>query len=56
MLRHFKFARRLLPLLALGVFAADSAGAQTPAAPLTVKSHNAEARSQPIPQPNREQR
>ena len=45
MLRHFKFARRLLPLLALGVVAADGAGAQTPAAPLTVKIHNAEAGS-----------
>jgi glyoxylase-like metal-dependent hydrolase (beta-lactamase superfamily II) len=45
MLRHFKFARRLLPLLALGVVAADGAGAQTPAAPLNVKIHNAEAGS-----------
>lgn len=45
MLRHFEFARRLLPLLALGVVAADGAGAQTPAAPLAVKIHNAEAGS-----------
>jgi glyoxylase-like metal-dependent hydrolase (beta-lactamase superfamily II) len=45
MLRHFNFARRLLPLLALGIVAADGAGAQTPAAPLTVKVHNAEAGS-----------
>lgn len=45
MLAHFKFARRLLPLLALGVVAAHGAGAQTPAAPLTVKIHNAEAGS-----------
>jgi glyoxylase-like metal-dependent hydrolase (beta-lactamase superfamily II) len=45
MLRHFNFARRLLPLLALGIVAADGAGAQTPAAPLTVKIHNAEAGS-----------
>jgi glyoxylase-like metal-dependent hydrolase (beta-lactamase superfamily II) len=45
MLAHFKFARRLLPLLALGVVAADGAGAQTPAAPLTVKIHKAEAGS-----------
>ncbi|MFG6486241.1 MBL fold metallo-hydrolase [Roseateles sp. BYS78W] len=44
MLTSFKFARRLLPLLALGVVA-DGAGAQTPAAPLTVKVHNAEAGS-----------
>jgi glyoxylase-like metal-dependent hydrolase (beta-lactamase superfamily II) len=44
MLRHFKFASRLLPLLALGVVA-DGAAAQTPAAPLTVKVQNADAGS-----------
>jgi len=36
---------RLLPLFALGVVAADGAGAQTAAAPLTVKVCNAEASS-----------
>lgn len=45
MLPRFKFARRLLPLLALGVVAADGAGAQTPAAPLSVKVYNADAGS-----------
>lgn len=45
MLRHALFARHLLPLLALGVIAADGAGAQAPAAPLTVRIHNAEAGS-----------
>ena len=45
MLRHALFARHLLPLLALGVIAADDAGAQAPAAPLTVRIHNAEAGS-----------
>ncbi|MBI5268347.1 MAG: MBL fold metallo-hydrolase [Burkholderiales bacterium] len=45
MLRHFRFARRFLPLLALGIVAADGALAQTPAAPLAVKVHNAEAGS-----------
>lgn len=45
MLRPFQFARRLLPVLALGVVAADGAGAQTAAAPLAVKLHNAEAGS-----------
>lgn len=45
MLRHFKFARRLLPVLAIGVVAAAGAGAQTPTAPLTVKVYNAEAGS-----------
>lgn len=39
-----RFARRLLPLLALGVVAAD-AGAQAPAAPLAVKVYNADAGS-----------
>jgi glyoxylase-like metal-dependent hydrolase (beta-lactamase superfamily II) len=39
-----RFARRLVPVLALGVVAADS-GAQTPAAPLAVKVYNAEAGS-----------
>ena len=45
MLPRFKLARRLLPLLALGVVGADGAGAQTPAAPLSVKVYNAEAGS-----------
>ncbi len=45
MLPRFHFARRLLPLLALGVVAADGAGAQTPAAPLSVKVYNADAGS-----------
>ncbi len=40
----FKFARRILPLLAFGMIAADGAGAQT-APPLTVKVYNAEAGS-----------
>ena len=44
MLSPVKFARRILPLLAFGVIAADGAGAQT-AAPLTVKVYNAEAGS-----------
>ncbi len=44
MLKRFHFAR-LLPLFALGVVAADGAGAQTAAAPLTVKVYNAEAGS-----------
>lgn len=41
----FRFARRLLPLLAFGVVAAESAGAQTAPAPLAVKVYNAEAAS-----------
>ena len=41
----FAFARKLLPLLALGVVAPDGAGAQTPTAPLSVKVYNAEAGS-----------
>ncbi|MES1163556.1 MAG: MBL fold metallo-hydrolase, partial [Rhizobacter sp.] len=45
MLSTFKFARRLLPCLALGVVAADGAGAQTVPAPLSVKVYNAEAGS-----------
>jgi glyoxylase-like metal-dependent hydrolase (beta-lactamase superfamily II) len=45
MLPRFRFARRLLPLLALGVAAVDGAGAQTPAAPLSVKVYNADAGS-----------
>lgn len=45
MLQAFQFARRLLPLLALGIVAVDGAGAQTAAAPLGVKVHNAEAGS-----------
>jgi len=40
-----RFARRLLPVLALGVVAAESAGAQTAAAPLAVKVYNADASS-----------
>jgi len=45
MLHRFNFVRRLLPLLALGVVASEPAGAQTAAAPLTVKVYNAEAGS-----------
>lgn len=45
MFATFKFARRLLPLLAFGVVAADGASAQTAAAPLTVKVYNADAAS-----------
>ncbi|MBI5717416.1 MAG: MBL fold metallo-hydrolase [Burkholderiales bacterium] len=45
MLHRFNFVRRLLPVLALGVVAAAGAGAQTAAAPLTVKTYNAEAGS-----------
>ena len=45
MLARFKFACRLLPLLALGVVAADGAGAQTAAAPLNIKVYNADAGS-----------
>ena len=41
----FRFARRLLPILALGVVAADVAGAQPAAAPLAVKVYNADAGS-----------
>lgn len=44
MISPVKLARRILPLLAFGVIAADGAGAQT-AAPLTVKVYNAEAGS-----------
>lgn len=44
MLSPIKFARRILPLLAFSVIAAEGAGAQT-AAPLTVKVYNAEAGS-----------
>ena len=44
MISPVKFARRILPLLAFGVIAADGAGAQT-AAPLAVKVYNAEAGS-----------
>lgn len=44
MLSPIKLARRILPLLAFGVIAADGAGAQT-APPLTVKVYNAEAGS-----------
>jgi glyoxylase-like metal-dependent hydrolase (beta-lactamase superfamily II) len=45
MFATFKFARRLLPLLAFGAVAADGASAQTAAAPLTVKVYNADAAS-----------
>jgi len=45
MLAHFKFARRLVPILALGALAAGGAGAQTAAAPLGVKVYNADAGS-----------
>jgi len=45
MLAHFKFARRLVPILALGVVAADGAAAQSAAAPLSVKVYNADAGS-----------
>lgn len=44
MLPRLKFARALLPVFALGVVAADPAGAQA-AAPLAVKVYNAEAAS-----------
>jgi glyoxylase-like metal-dependent hydrolase (beta-lactamase superfamily II) len=44
MISPIKLARRILPLLAFGVIAADGVGAQT-AAPLTVKVYNAEAGS-----------
>ena len=42
---HVKFARRLFSTLALGVVAAGSAGAQTAAAPLSIKVYNADANS-----------
>ena len=45
MLPTVRFARRLLPVLALGVVAAEGAGAQTAAAPLTVKVYNADGGS-----------
>ena len=45
MLPRFKIARALLPVFALGVVAADQAGAQTAAAPLAVKVYNADANS-----------
>jgi glyoxylase-like metal-dependent hydrolase (beta-lactamase superfamily II) len=44
-LPSFHIARRLLPLFALGVVAAGGAGAQTAAAPLSVKVYNADAGS-----------
>jgi glyoxylase-like metal-dependent hydrolase (beta-lactamase superfamily II) len=44
MLSPFKFTRRVLPLLALGIVGADGASAQTPA-PLAVKVYNAGADS-----------
>ncbi|KQU71468.1 MULTISPECIES: MBL fold metallo-hydrolase [unclassified Rhizobacter] len=44
MLTRFHYAR-LLPLFALGIVVADGVGAQTAAAPLTVKVYNAEASS-----------
>jgi glyoxylase-like metal-dependent hydrolase (beta-lactamase superfamily II) len=45
MLTRFMFARRWLPVVALGVVAADGASAQAAAAPLTVKVYNADANS-----------
>jgi len=45
MLTRFKMIRRLFPLLALGVVAADNAGAQAAPPPLTVKVYNADAGS-----------
>jgi glyoxylase-like metal-dependent hydrolase (beta-lactamase superfamily II) len=42
MLPSFKLARRLLSVFAIGVVAADGAGAQASAAPLSVKVYNAE--------------
>lgn len=45
MLTRFKLARGFMPLLALGIVAADNAGAQAAAAPLSVKVYNADAAS-----------
>ena len=45
MSNSFKFIRRLVPALSLGVVAAGSAGAQTAAPPLAVKVYNADANS-----------
>lgn len=47
MLRHFRFVRGLVPMMALGVVGNDGAAAQAPVAPppLTVTVHNADAGS-----------